>query len=255
MSTPEPRTALVTGASSGLGASIARAFGGLGWSVALGARRTDRLDEVAREVEAGGGTPFAHPLDVTSPDSIEAFFGAAERALGSIDVVVSNAGIGVPGLLQDLTVEDLRKEIDTNLLGPMLIVRRALPSMLARGRGDLVFISSMNVVQPRPFQLGYTATKAGLEGVANTLRMELEGTGVRSLIVRPGPSRSEFGFTWGTDILVRILDSWKQWGFLRHPEVLEGEAVAGAVVSAVTAPPGASLDIIQVNPEGPRQSR
>jgi NAD(P)-dependent dehydrogenase (short-subunit alcohol dehydrogenase family) len=246
------RTALVTGASSGIGAAIARVFGRLGWGVALGARRTDRLREVAGAVEEAGGRAFAHALDVTRSDSIDAFFAAAEAALGPVDLVVNNAGIGVPGALHELAVEDIERELATNLLGPMLVARRALPGMLARRRGDLVFISSMNVVAPRPLQGGYTAAKAGLEGVAHTLRVELEGTGVRSLIVRPGPTRSEFAYPWGGDILMHALETWKQWGFMRHNEILEGERIAEAVVAAVTAPPGTSLDVIQVNPDGSR---
>jgi NADP-dependent 3-hydroxy acid dehydrogenase YdfG len=248
-------TTLVTGASSGIGAAIAQAFGACGWPVALGARRTDRLEEVAGAIEAAGGRALAHALDVREPASIEAFFAAAEQAFGAIDVVVSNAGLGIPGLLHELTVEDLHTEIAVNLLGPMLVARRALPSMLARGHGTLVFISSMNVVAPRPFQIGYTAAKAGVEGVAQTLRMELEGTGVRSIVVRPGPTRSEFGVRWGVDILDRVLTSWKHWGFLRHAGLLDPEAVADAVVGAVTAPPGTNLDVIQVNPEGPQRGR
>jgi NAD(P)-dependent dehydrogenase (short-subunit alcohol dehydrogenase family) len=244
-----PRTAIVTGASSGIGAAIARALGTLGWTVALGARRTDLLREVGGGVEAAGGRTFAHTLDVTDAASIDAFFTATEAALGAVDVLVSNAGIGVPGLLHEVPVVDLERELRTNLLGPMLITRRALPSMLERRQGDLVFISSMNVVEPRPFQLGYTAGKAGLEGMAQTLRRDLEGTGVRATIVRPGATRSEFGFGWHPDILVRVLDSWKRWGFLRHMDMMESEQVALAVVAAVTAPPGLRMDVIQVNPE------
>jgi NADP-dependent 3-hydroxy acid dehydrogenase YdfG len=251
MSAPA-RTTVVTGASSGIGAAIARAFGSQGFAVALGARRTDRLAAVAREIEDAGGRAFAHPLDVTQPDSIDAFFAAVEGALGTPEVVVSNAGIGVPGTLDELAVADLQRDIATNLLGPMLVARRALPAMRARRRGDLVFVSSMNAVAPRPLQLGYTAAKAGVEAMAQTLRMELEGTGVRAVVVRPGPTRSEFGFGFAPEILARIMDSWKQWGFLRHMELLEGEDVAAAVVAAVTAPPGVSFDVIQVNPEGPR---
>jgi NADP-dependent 3-hydroxy acid dehydrogenase YdfG len=244
------RTVLVTGASSGIGAAIARAFGGLGWAVAVGGRRTDRLREVAGEIERAGGRAFAHPLDVTEPESIDGFLAAAEGALGPLDVVVNNAGIGVPGALHEIAVEDIQRELATNLLGPMLVVRRALPGMLARRHGDLVFISSMNAVAPRPLQLGYTAAKAGLEAMAHTLRMELEGTGVRSIIVRPGPTRSEFGYGWGPGVLTRLLDTWKHWGFMRHNETLDGRQVAAAVVAAVTAPAGMSMDVIQVNPDG-----
>jgi NADP-dependent 3-hydroxy acid dehydrogenase YdfG len=244
------RTVLVTGASSGIGAAIARTFGRLGWAVAIGARRTDRLQEVAQAIERAGGRVFAHGLDVTQAESIDAFFSAAEAVLGPMDAVVNNAGISVPGSLHELAVADIQREVATNLLGPMLVVRRALPGMLARRHGDLVFVSSMNVVAPRPLQLGYTATKAGVEGMAHTLRMELEGTGVRSIIVRPGPTRSEFGYRFGRDMLIRVADTWKHWGLMRHSEMLDGEQVAEAVVAAVTAPPGVCMDVIQVNPDG-----
>jgi len=243
------RTAVVTGASSGIGAAIARALGALGWSVALGARRTELLEDVARGVASAGGRPLAHALDVTDEAGIDAFFTATESAFGAVDVVVSNAGIGLPGLLHEVPVANLERELRTNLLGPMLVARRALPAMLAGKRGDLVFISSMNVVEPRPFQLGYTAAKAGLEGMAQVLRRDLEGTGVRATIVRPGATRSEFGFGWEPEILMRVIDSWKAWGFMRHLDMMEGDQVALAVVHAVTAPPGLHMDVIQVNPE------
>jgi NAD(P)-dependent dehydrogenase (short-subunit alcohol dehydrogenase family) len=245
------RVGVVTGASSGIGAAIARAFGRLGWTVALGARRTDRLEDVARQIRQDGGRPFSHALDVTSAASVDAFFDAAEAAVGMPDVVVNNAGIGIPGMLHELRVEDLQREILTNLLGPMLVVRRVLPSMIERRRGDLVFITSLNTVMPRPFQVGYSASKAGLEAMARTLQMELEGTGIRSTIVRPGPTLTEFGAGWDPRVLARVLDSWKEWGVMRHRQILPPESVAAAVVSAVTAPPGTHLDVIQINPEGP----
>ena len=243
------RTAIVTGASSGIGAAIATALGALGWRVALGARRTDKLAEAADAVERAGGRAFVHALDVADAESIERFFAASEAALGPADVLVSNAGVGIPGLLHELGVAELEQELRINLLGPMLMARRALPAMLAARRGDLVFVSSMNVVEPRPFQVGYTAGKAGVEGMAQTLRRELEGTGVRAMIVRPGATRSEFGYGWSPDVLVPLLDAWKRWGMMRHLDMMDGEQVAAAVVAAVTAPPGMCMDVIQVTPE------
>jgi len=242
--------AIVTGASSGIGAAIARALAAEGFAVALGARRMDRLAAMAEMVNGEGGRAIALALDVRRQESIAAFVADAERQLGPIDVVVSNAGIGVPGLLHEVEAGDLETELQTNLLGPMLLARRALPAMLARKSGDLVFVSSMNAVEPRPFQAGYTAAKAGVEGLARALRRELEGTGVRAVVVRPGPTRSEFGFAWGPEVLERVLDSWKHWGFLRHNEMLDAEAIAQAVVWAVTQPRTTSVDVIQVNPEG-----
>lgn len=245
------RPALVTGASSGLGAAIAKALGALGWPVAMGARRMDRLEEVAKDVEAAGGIPFIHPLDISDEHSVDAFVGAAEAAVGPLDVVVSNAGIGIPAPFHESKIEDLRAEIDTNLLGPMLLTRRVLPAMIEQRHGDLVFIGSLNTVLARPYQLGYTATKAGVEAMARVLQRELEGTGVRSTIVRPGPSKTEMGWDWGPDIIQKILSSWKHHGILRHQNFLKPEAVADAVVTAVTAPPGVHLDLIQITPEAP----
>jgi NADP-dependent 3-hydroxy acid dehydrogenase YdfG len=250
-STPPRRTALVTGASSGLGAAIARALGAIGWSVALGARRMDPLQEVAEQVRAAGGTAFAHELDVSDSGSIETFVAASEQQLGPIDTVVSNAGTSTPGRLFELEEADLRREIDTNLLGPMLLARLMLPSLIERRSGDLVFISSQNAVIPRPLQLGYTATKTGLEAMVRVLQMELEGSGVRATTVRPGPTRSNFGMDWDPAAIKRVLKSWKHWGVQRHHRYLPAEAIASAVVHVVTAPAGTHFDLIQVNPEGP----
>lgn len=249
--TGERRSAAVTGASSGVGAAIAEAFGRLGWSVAIGARRAERLEETARAIECAGGRAVTAHLDVTRADSIEEFFAATEAALGPIDVVVNNAGIGVPGRIHELSVHEIETEVATNLLGAMLVTRRALPSMIERRRGDVVFISSMNSVLPRPFQAGYTAAKAGVEGFAAALRMDLEGTGVRAITLRLGPTHSEFGYSWTDDTMVQVLESWQRWGFLRYHDMLDSAQVAHAVIAAVTAPRGMQLDVIQVNPEAP----
>ena len=247
----EARVAMVTGASSGFGAAIGRALAQLGWPVALGARRVDKVAEVQRSIEAAGGRAFAHVLDVTDSTSIDAFVEASENELGPVDVVVSNAGIGVPGLLHELPTGALRTELDTNLLGPLQLIGRLLPGMLARQHGDIAFVTSLNATQPRPFQVGYTASKAGLEGAARALQMELDGTGVRATIIRPGPARTEMGSDWDPAVLERLLRSWKSWGILRHDHYLPPESIAAAVVAAVTAPVGTHLDLIQVNPAAP----
>jgi NADP-dependent 3-hydroxy acid dehydrogenase YdfG len=250
----EQRTALVTGASSGIGVAIACAFGALGWRVAIGARREDRLADTARAVEAAGGRVFAGFVDVARADTIDTFFSNAEQALGPIDTVVSNAGVGRPGLLHEIAIEKLQEEIAIDLVGTMLVARRALPSMIERATGDLVFISSMAVVEPRPFQAGYAAAKAGVEAMAAVLRKDLEGTGVRTTVVRLGPTRSEFGLGWDSDVLLRVIESWEKWGYMRHLDVLEPEEVAGAIVAAVTAPPNAGSDVLQLNPCGRKGS-
>ncbi|MCH7708886.1 MAG: SDR family NAD(P)-dependent oxidoreductase, partial [Myxococcales bacterium] len=124
-------------------------------------------------------------------------------------------------------------------------------AMIEQHHGDLVFIGSLNTVLPRPYQVGYTATKAGVEAMARVLQRELEGTGVRTTIVRPGPSKTEMGWDWEPGIIQKILSTWKHHGILRHQNFLKPEAVADAVVSVVTAPRGMHLDLIEITPEAP----
>jgi NAD(P)-dependent dehydrogenase (short-subunit alcohol dehydrogenase family) len=245
------RTAVVTGASAGTGACIARSLARLGWRVGIGARREDRLEQVAKAVREVGGTPFACPLDVSEPRSVSDFFDATEQEFGRIDVVVSNAGICLPGLAHEVGTEDLEAEITTNLLGPMYVARRALPRMIEQRSGDLVFISSDTARAPRPFQAGYSASKAGLESYARTLAMELEGTGLRVTTIRLGPTATEFGRDWPPAMLRRVLESWKHFGLQRNLAFMDPDVVATAVVHAVTAPKGATLASIELQPEGP----
>jgi len=250
MSAPT-RVAIVTGASAGIGAATALELARAGYHVALGARRVDRLREVAKRVEAAGGRAFVHFLDVSQPDSIDAFYAAAENALGPVELLVNNAGMSILNLLPDAKVEDLRAELDVNLLGPMLLCRRAIPGMLARRRGDLLFVGSENAVRPRPYQAAYTAAKAGLEGLANVLAMELDGTGVRSIIVRVGPTGSEFGSRMDHGMLRRALEAWRYWGVQRHLHFMPSESVARAIARAVAAPVEESYPrVIEVMPGG-----
>jgi len=256
---PQPadagRIAVVTGASAGLGACVARSLGRLGWRVGLGARREDRLEQVAAAVREAGGTPFTGALDVSDARSVDQFFDATEKEFGPVEVVVSNAGVCIPALAHEIAAGDLASEVTTNLLGAMYVARRAIPAMIERGAGDLVFISSDTARSPRPFQSGYSAAKAGLETYARTLAMELEGTGIRVATIRPGPTATEFGRDWPPAMLKRILESWKHFGLQRNLAFLDPEVVAAAVVSAVTAPKGATLASIELQPEGPARTR
>lgn len=246
------RMAMVTGASSGIGRAVALELAGLGWRVAIGARRTDRLEEVAADARERGGQAFVHALDVTDPQSIATFFEAAEDALGPVDALINNAGIAAPGWLDRVPVDAVQREVATNLLGPILISRLAIGSWRGRGRGgDLVFVTSDATRHPRPRMAAYTATKAGLEAFSQALAMELEGSGVRSTTVRVGPTLTDFGFGWPMDDLADLMGYWPRFGLQRHAGVLDASAVARAVVTAVTAPAGVHFDTIEVQPEAP----
>jgi NADP-dependent 3-hydroxy acid dehydrogenase YdfG len=249
--THSPNVAIVTGASTGIGRAIAIGLGQLGWRVALGARRTDKLEETAKLVIEAGGEAFPRTLDVTDAISVDAFVSTVEDILGPVAALVNNAGIAIPGPFWELAPEQIEREVRTNMLGPLLCTRRVLPPMIERRRGDVIFVSSDTARAPRPRMLGYSATKAGIEAAARALAMELEGTGVRSTTVRVGPTLTDFAADWTPKQIDDLMSYWPQYGIQRHFNTLHPDDVARAVVYAVTSPPGVHIDLLEVQPEAP----
>jgi NADP-dependent 3-hydroxy acid dehydrogenase YdfG len=252
---PERRPAVVSGASSGIGAAAALTLARAGFPVALGARRVDKCAEVVEQIRQSGGEAVAHPLDVTDSSSVEAFAKAVTADLGDIEVLVSNAGHVAPGIVHEVATERFAAEIDLNLVGARRLVRAFVPSMVERTRGDVVFVSSDVAVRARPFMSSYAAGKWGLEGMAHAMQMELEGTGVRASIVRPGPTWSEMGTDWDDAEAADVLNAWVRFGLARHPHFLKPAALADAIATIVSAPRGVHLNLIEVNPEAPVEEK
>jgi NADP-dependent 3-hydroxy acid dehydrogenase YdfG len=261
----EPRTALVTGASAGLGAAIALHMAALGWKLAIGARRADRLRETAENARAQGAAKvYAGELDVTDDASVERFFEASEKILGMADVIVNNAGASRFHWLEQTDIRWLRSEVETNLIGPMVVTHRALAPLLAAGAaGDVVMMSSDAARRPRPGQLAYGASKAGLENYADALSMALEGTGVRVIRLRLGPALSEFALAWdlSPETMQARTAHWATFGLRDARMLAQGnlgilmpDDVARAVVHAVTQPRHLLLDTIELQPAVPRKA-
>lgn len=248
---PDVRPALVTGASSGIGRATARALAAQGHPVALGARRVDRCEALAAEIRAEGGSAVAFPLDLTEPTSIATFVHDAVGALGGIDVIVSNAGDVRPGGVIATDPAAFTAQFQVNLLGVQCLLHHAVPAMIDRHHGDIVIVSSEVARHPRPFTAAYVASKSGLEALGEVLAMELEGTGVRAGIVRPGPAATEQGTTWSADDVNHIIDSWTHWGLMRHGGSLRPADVAAAIVTMVSTPRGTHLNLIEVQPQAP----
>ncbi|WP_262401686.1 SDR family oxidoreductase [Actinomadura sp. CNU-125] len=246
---------MITGASSGIGAETAKVLAAAGHPVALGARRVDAVEEIAAAIRAEGGEAVAHRLDVVDDESVADFAAKATADLGEIEVLVSNAGLVAPGATIEVTSERFGREIDVNLVGAHRIVRTFAPAMVERRRGDIVFVSSDVVVRPRPFMAAYSAGKWGLEGMINALQMELEGTGVRASIVRPGPTWSGMGTDWDDDEAAFVLNQWVRFGLARHPHFLKAKAQADAIATVVGAPRGVHLSLLDVNPEAPVEEK
>ncbi len=247
------RVAAVSGGSSGIGRAIVEAFRAQGWKVAFGARRPERVAEVVEEIGASAGQLFGGKLDVTDPASIDAFYDAAAASVGAIDLVVNCAAHARPGAFYELSPEEIRSEIDSGLTGALLFSRRGVLDMLARkARGDIIFISSTTAGVPWPFHSPYAASKAGLEQAARSISLELEGTGIRSTIVRVG---NTVGTGWAGDWDAESMNigaRWAQLGLIRHDGFMQPENVAHAVVVAASTPPGFQLDHVSVHPEAPK---
>jgi short-subunit dehydrogenase len=248
---PDRRPAVVTGASSGIGAETAKVLAAAGHPVALGARRVDVCEELAAEIRGSGGEAVAHPLDMTSDESLEEFAAKASADLGDVEVVISNAGAVAPGATAEISSERFSRELDLNLVGAHRLVHAFVPAMIERQRGDIVFVSSDVAVRPRPFMAAYSASKWGLEGMVGALQMELEGTGVRASLVRPGPTWSGMGDDWDPDDAAFVLNQWVRFGLARHPHFLKAKAQADAIAAIVSAPRGVHWSLIEVNPEAP----
>ncbi len=248
---PAPeRPAVITGASSGIGHATAVALAAAGHPVVLAARRAERLADLAAKIEADGGQALAISLDLADTESIDAFCASA-GGLGPVDVLVSNAGEVVPHSAVGADPDHFARSVHVNLLGAQRLAARLGPAMVERGHGDVVFVTSDVVVRQRTLMASYVAAKSGLEGLARAMQMELEGSGVRVGMVRPGPSSTEQGSTWDEATVNAIVSDWSRWGHLRHDGALLPRNVADAIVAMISAPKGTHLTLIEVQPEAP----
>lgn len=186
----EIRTALVTGASSGIGAALCRRLAQQGVTVALAARREDALRTLADEITAAGGKALVHPMDVADPAATVAAVQAADDALGGLDLVVANAGIGTSKWSGKLTWADCADVVAVNVAGATATLCAVLPRMVERRRGHLVGVSSIAGLRGIPKLAAYCGSKAYLSTFLEALRVDLRRTGVRVTDVRPGYVRT-----------------------------------------------------------------
>jgi NADP-dependent 3-hydroxy acid dehydrogenase YdfG len=228
------RTAIVTGASSGIGAATVRALTTAGFHTVAAARRIERCRELAAET---GGE--AIELDVTDPDSVAAMAAALDR----VDVVVHSAG-GALGLEPIAEADDdaWRRMYETNVLGVERVTKALLPALERNGGGHIVVIGSIAGVEVYPRGAGYTAAKHAVNALCRTLRLELLGKPIRVTEVAPGMVETEFS-------LVRFGgDSERAAEVYRGIEPLTGEDVADVIAFAVTRPSNVNVDYIAVKP-------
>ncbi len=232
------KTAVVTGASSGIGEATARLLAREGYNVALAARREDRLKSLAAQL---GERALAVPTNVTDPAACEELVSRAVERFGSVDVLVANAGLGLYGSIPDGDPEDWRRMFEVNVLGVLYTTRAAVRHMLERGAGDVVIVSSLSGRRvPGADGTVYAATKHALTAVAEGLRMDVSGRGVRVINVEPGLVRTEFPES--------SHGSADRYYAEKDYSPLEAEDVAAAIVYAVGQPPRVSINEVVVRP-------
>jgi uncharacterized protein len=186
------RVAVVTGASSGIGAATARLLGARGWSVVLVARRADRLADVAADVTAAGGRALIEPLDAADGDAVDAMAARVLETLGAPDAIVNSAGAGVWRWMEDTTHAELASLLGAPFLAAWNVTHAFMPQLLARRSAVIVHVGSPASVAPWPGATGYTTSRWALRGLHEALRQDLAGTGVRSCHVLFGEVSSEY---------------------------------------------------------------
>ncbi|HSL17003.1 MAG TPA: SDR family NAD(P)-dependent oxidoreductase [Methylomirabilota bacterium] len=192
MNPQAPKIALVTGASSGIGAATARALAADGWRVVVAARRADRLETLAGEIEAAGGEARPEPLDLADGAAVDAMAARVRAHWGAPRLVVNSAGAGIWRFLEETTAEEVDAMIGAPYLAAAHASRAFLGDMVAAGRGLLVHVGSPASVIPWPGAAAYTASRWALRGLHEALVQDLRGTGVASSLVYFGEVSSEY---------------------------------------------------------------
>ena len=217
----------ITGASSGIGEALARAFALEGARLALAARRLERLESVRQELIPAAAEVLAVPCDVTSRPSLDAAVAQTAEAFGGIDVAVANAGFGVTGFFQDLSTADFRRQFETNVFGLLDTVYAVLPHVRA-SKGRLALISSVSRRVGSPASSPYVASKFAVTGLAESIYYDLRADGVSVTCIEPGFVESKIRMT---DNAGRFHEDWNDpvppW------LVVPRDRAARAIVSAI----------------------
>ena len=188
---PDPRVAIITGASSGIGEATARALAQAGFRVALAARRAPELEALAKRIEQAGGHALPVPTDLCSEDQTRALVERTRNAFGRIDLLVNNAGMSLGAALEQLDRDELRNTFEVNLFGALQLCGAVAPIMRAQGGGRIVNVSSLAGTVPAPLAAPYAATKAALESATDCLRLELAPWKIDLALVVPGFVKTE----------------------------------------------------------------
>lgn len=239
MSGLKGKTVAITGASSGIGEATARLLAAEGANVVIGARRTDRLEALAREITTGGGSVRLRALDVTELKDTQAFARFAVDSFGQLDVMVNNAGVMPLSPLAALKVEEWDRMIDVNIRGVLHGIAASLPLMEAQGRGQIVNVSSIGGHAVSPTAAVYCATKFAVRAISDGLRQETDR--IRVTVVSPGVTESELAETISDDTAREAMRSFRRIA-------IPADAIARAIAYAIAQPDDVDVSELIVRP-------
>ncbi|HRJ68994.1 MAG TPA: SDR family oxidoreductase [Beijerinckiaceae bacterium] len=230
------KVAVITGAGSGVGKAGALALAGEGFAIVLAGRRKEQIDAVAAKIASKGGQALAVVTDVTDPQSVERLFAEAKRAFGRVDLLFNNAGISAGGPIEDLSVEDWKRVVDTNLTGPFLCTREAFRIMKAqtpRG-GRIINNGSISAYAPRPNSAPYTATKHAITGLTRSTALDGRKHDIACGQIDIGNA--------ATDMAMRMASGVPQAnGEIAKEPLMDPQCVADALVAMARMPPDANV--------------
>ncbi|MFN3653711.1 MAG: SDR family oxidoreductase [Candidatus Nitrosotenuis sp.] len=237
------KVAIVTGASSGIGYATAQALSRAGAKVAVGARRTDKLEELKNEITKNGGEVLVQKLDVTKKSDCDAFVDTVVKKWGTVDILVNNAGLMPLSFFKNLKVDEWNQMIDVNIKGVLYCTAATIPHMLAKKSGHIVNISSVAGRIVFPAGSVYCATKHAITAFSEGLRQEFsQRANIRVTCIEPGVVATELTNTITDESLKSFVEMSKKM------ESLRSEDIANAIIYAVESPSHVNVNEILIRP-------
>lgn len=241
---------IVTGGSQGFGLAIARALVSAGAKVGIIARRAERLTEAISAL--GKDNAYAVPCDITDSSQVKQAFVEIQAHYGRLDGLVNNAGVARPGTIEEIPEDELRMQVDINIVGPVLCCQAAIPLIRGGANPRIVNIGSASAHYREEIRhLGiYAATKIALDRLTAELRDEVKADGIGVSLVVPGAAMTDFSAGWDEQRLTKAVNAWQDQG--SHMDIgMEPADVGEAVLHCLSRRPGVGVDVLTVRPNTP----
>ncbi len=236
----ENKVVIITGSSSGIGAATAKLLAKNGAKVVLGARRSDRLETIAKDIHAEGGIAEYQTLDVTQQNQLEAIVQLAQHKFGRVDVLINNAGVMPLSTLDQLKVDEWDRMIDVNIKGVLYGIAAALPVMKAQKSGQIINLSSIGGHTVYPTAAIYCATKFAVGAISEGLRQEVGGD-IRVTVISPGVTESELADSISDETARKGMQEFRRL-------CIPAEAIARAILFAISQPDDVDVSEMIVRP-------